>query len=49
MDGNARWANLSELSDHKDIKKTEAQLLELCAGMKLRISGAAAKFKSNTC
>jgi hypothetical protein len=27
----ARLANLGELSDHKDIGKTEAQLLDLCA------------------
>ena len=31
MDGSARWANLSELSDHKDLNKSEAQLLDMCA------------------
>jgi hypothetical protein len=31
MNKAGRLINLSELSDHKDIGKTEAQLLDLCA------------------
>jgi hypothetical protein len=31
MNKTIRLINLSELSDHKDIGKTEAQLLDLCA------------------